>query len=142
MPIAVFTERVTMTTDAEKTLHECHPSMFRNRPILFSVCVLLILAYGLGLLILFLWWLGCRSTTLTITNKRTTLRKGIFSKYMTEVWHKDVRNLQLGQSLGQRLFGTGMIGISSAGQSDVEIKLSGIPKPGNIRELIDAHRGQ
>ncbi|MGB1929669.1 MAG: PH domain-containing protein [Mariniblastus sp.] len=77
---------------------------------------------------------------MTVSSERTRLRRGILSKSITEVWHQDVRNVQLKQTLFQRLFGVGMIGISSAGQSGVEISVSGIPDPEVIKSLIDTHR--
>jgi len=129
-----------MSAEPEKTLYKYHPAMFRNHPILFIISVILIAAFGVGLLILLIWWLSCYYTMLTVTTKRTTLRKGILSKYTNEVRHEDVRNVQTGQSLGQRIFGVGTIGISSAGQADMEIRVSGIPSPDRVKELIDAHR--
>jgi len=79
---------------------------------------------------------------LTVSSQRTRLRRGILSKSITEVWHQDVRNVQLKQTLFQRLFGVGMIGVSSAGQSDMEISVSGIPDPETVKSLIDNHRLQ
>lgn len=138
----------------EVTLYDEHPSMFRNRPLEFIFTGLLVLA-GLGLTYfsiwllalsaigLFLygsWWIRCKGTQLTITNERARLRKGILAKSVTEVWHRDVRNVQLDQSVLQRLFGVGSLGISSSGQSGLEISVSGIPDPERVKELIDHHR--
>ena len=89
---------------------------------------------------MFVWWLKCKGTTLTVTNKRTSLRRGILSKSINEVWHSDVRNVLLKQSFFQRIFGVGMIGVSSAGQSGMEISVSGIPDPDRVKQLIDERR--
>ena len=99
------------------------------------MCVVLV-----GFVVFFIWWVKCKGTTLTVSSERTRLRRGILSKSITEVWHQDVRNVQLKQTLFQWLFGVGMIGISSAGQSGVEISVSGIPDPEVIKSLIDTHR--
>ncbi len=123
----------------EITLYEENPSMFRNRPVEFVVNCLLSLV-GVGLILFAIWWLKCKGTTLTVTSDRTRLRKGILSKSITEVWHQDVRNVQLNQSFFQRIFGVGKIGISSAGQSEVEINVSGIPDPDRVKMLIDKYR--
>lgn len=64
-------------SDNEEILYEAHPSMFRNHPIYFVLCVLLIAAFGLGLILLLIWWVQSLGTTLTVTNEQTTLRKGI-----------------------------------------------------------------
>ena len=113
--------------------------MFRNRPVEFIVTVVLCLIV-VGFVIFFMWWLRCKGTQLTITSERTRLRKGILSKSITEVWHQDVRNVQLNQTFFQRLLGVGSLGISSAGQAGLEISVSGIPDPNRVKELIDRHR--
>jgi len=123
----------------EITFYEEHPSMFRNRPVEFGVNILLCLVV-VGFFLFFAWWFKCKGTTLTVTNHRTRLRKGILSKSITEVWHQDVRNVQLNQSFFQRILGVGTIGISSAGQSEIEIKVAGIPDPERVKELIDKYR--
>ena len=124
----------------ERTLYEAHPAMFRGHPFLFILCCALILVFGLGLLIFLIWWLQCLGTTLTITDTRTTLRRGILSKYTNEVLHKHVRNVQVYQSLFQRILGTGNVGISSAGQSKIEIQVSGIPNPEDVRAIITSQQ--
>jgi len=123
----------------EVTLYDENPSMFRNRPVEFIVTALLCLV-GVGVVIFLLWWLRCKGTQLTITSDRTRLRKGILSKSITEVWHQDVRNVQLKQTFFQRLLGVGSLGISSAGQAGLEISVSGIPDPEQVKDLIDQHR--
>ena len=123
----------------EVTLYDENPSMFRNRPVEFIVTALLCLV-GVGVVIFLVWWLRCKGTQLTITNDRTRLRKGILSKSITEVWHQDVRNVQLKQTFFQRLLGVGSLGISSAGQAGLEISVSGIPDPEQVKDLIDQHR--
>jgi len=123
----------------EKILFEGHPAMFRNDPIGFLLSVVLCVV-GVGLVILLVWWLSCRTTTLTVTNERTTLRRGIMSKSLNEVWHRDVRNVQLYKSFFQRIFGVGSIGISSAGQSGIEVSVRGIRNPEGVKDIIDRYR--
>lgn len=124
----------------EETIYENHPAMFCNNPIGFILSVVLIAAFGLGLLIFLFWWLRCIGTTLTVTDERTILRKGILSKYTNEVYHSDVRNVQLKQSLFQRIFRVGYVGIASAGHSGMEIEVEGIPHPEVVKEIIDMRR--
>ena len=79
---------------AEQTLYDAHPSMFRNNPVGFVVVILLCLAV-VGLPILLVWWLRAIGTTLTVTDTRITLRKGVLSKHTNEVYHGNVRNVQV-----------------------------------------------
>jgi uncharacterized membrane protein YdbT with pleckstrin-like domain len=120
----------------EQTLYSESPSMFRNNPIGF-ILTLLLCVVGVGLVVLLVWWLKNKGTVLTVTNERTILRRGLLSKSLNEVWHQDVRNVKLSQSFWQRIFGTGTLEISSAGQADVEIKVTGIPDPDDVKSVID-----
>jgi len=123
----------------EKVLYESHPSMFRNHPIYFSLCCILSIVI-VGLIMLLIWWLQTLATTLIITGEKTILRKGILSKYTNEVFHENVRNVQVRQSFLQRVFNVGYVGISSAGQAGMEIEVNGIPDPDEVKRLISEHR--
>lgn len=82
------------------------------------------------------WWGGTRFTTLTVTNRRTTLQRGLFARKTSEVRHQDVRNLQVNQKTMERLLGVGDLAISSAGQDDLEIAVQGIPNPNHVANVI------
>ena len=137
---ALVPEDSVNTPAEEKILYESHPKMFQNRPIEFVLSALLVLAYGVGLIIFLVWWIKVKGTKITLTNERVTLRKGILSKHINEVYHTDVRNVKLSQSFFQRIFKVGAIEVSTSGQSDVEISISGIPNPDKVKEIIDQHR--
>lgn len=147
----------------EQVLYQAHPAMFRNHPVWFLISVLLcvvgvvllVLAplkqwaidltvagvlVGMGLLILIPWWFQSRGVTLTVTTDRTRVRRGIFSKHTNSVFHENVRNIQVKQSLLQRLLGVGYIGVASAGHAGMEIEVQGVPDPDHVKELIDQHR--
>ena len=147
----------------EQTLRTVHPAMFRRHPFRFLFYVLLLLggtiggiafasmnqfplalvcaAVGLTGLVLFgLWWVQVMNITLTLTSRRSILRRGIISKDTSEVRHDDVRNLQVNQSFLERLLGVGDVAISSAGQDDLEIEVEGVPRPEQILELVREHQ--
>ncbi len=113
--------------------------MFRNNPVYFVICLVLSIV-GVGLILFLIWYLQAKATTLTVTNEQTTLRKGLLSKETNDVFHENVRNIQVKQSFLQRLFNVGYIGISSSGQSGVEIEVNGLPDPDRVKEIIDEHR--
>jgi hypothetical protein len=81
-------------------------------------------------------WIETRFTSLSITNRRSVLRKGLFSRETSEVRHRDVRNLQVEQSAIERLLNVGDLAISSAGQDDLEIAVAGIPDPTRVAAVI------
>ncbi len=120
----------------EQVLYEANPAMFGNHPIGF-VLTLILCPVVIGLIILLVWYIRCLGTTLTITNEQTTLRRGILSKFTNDVFHENVRNIIVRQTMFQRMFGVGYIGISSAGQSGIEIEVSGIPDPDRVKQIID-----
>jgi uncharacterized membrane protein YdbT with pleckstrin-like domain len=152
----------------EKELYASHPRMFRNNPFKFVLNYLVMLICVAGIIVIatsekthallwllggalivvfvivgsiqLIWWLQVLSTTLTVTDKRTILRKGILSKFTNEVLHENIRNIQVYQSFMQRMLQVGSIGISSAGQADVEIEVQGIPNPYDVKASIDQYR--
>jgi len=124
---------------AEEVLIETRPAMFRNHPIWFVLSCILVVV-GVGLVILLVWWLSTLSTRITVTDKRTILRRGLLSKNTNEVLHEHVRNIQVRQSMLQRMFDVGYVGISSAGQSGIEIEARGIPDPEFVKATIDEYR--
>jgi membrane protein YdbS with pleckstrin-like domain len=124
----------------ERQLYKANPAMFRNSPICFIISIILILAGGLGLVILLFWWLNVKGMTFMVSNERVTLRKGILSKHTNEIFLNDIRNVQISQSFFQRIFGVATIGISSAGQAGVEIICAGLRNPNKVKDIIDRHR--
>jgi len=146
----------------EKVVWQGHPAWFRQRPGAFVFNGILVFAGGcllpftlgwswplpVGLAILVgllalrfvVWWLASVATTLTVTSYRTTCRSGILSRKTSEVRHIDVRNLQVNQTLFQRIMGTGSIGISSAGQGGVEIFVAGILDPERVASIIRGYQ--
>lgn len=147
----------------EQLVLKVHPAMFRARPfwgMLISILVVgglagavaLVMreqkawawtsfgAAGLGVFWWCVWKVRTMTDTLTITNKRTTQRSGLLARSTREVLHDRVQDIQVTQSFPQRMLGVGSIGISSAGQADVEIVIGDLPNPIRIRETIDAYR--
>ncbi|MBC7772271.1 MAG: PH domain-containing protein [Pyrinomonadaceae bacterium] len=107
-------------------------------PMLAGVCGFVALV---GLLPLVIWKVATMGELLEITSHRTILKRGILSKTTTEVRHNDIKNFQIDQSLQQRIFNCGTVGISSSGQDGIEIYAKDIPKPYRVREIIDRNRG-
>lgn len=107
------------------------PSNWRAHPFLT------VLTLGIAPMILWVRHIGDR---LHITNKRSILRSGFFSKSTTEVLHDHVRNVQVDQTFLNRIFNVGTIGISSSGQDGIEIVARKIARPMHVKETIDLYR--
>lgn len=124
----------------EHTVLKVSPLMVRGNPLLLIACLALIPVLGIGLIALFAWWLMTINTTLRITNKRTILRQGVFSRYASEILHEKVCNIEVYQTLIDRFCRVGRLDISTAGQAAVELTIKRIAEPCRIKETIDRQR--
>ena len=120
-------------------LYSEHPVMFKNNPLGFILCLILIPAGGLGLLILLTWHLKNKASKLSVNDNEILFEKGLLSKERSEVNLASVRTTKVKQSFFNRIFGVGTIEIYTAGDSP-EIIASGMPDPNKIRELIKANQ--
>lgn len=111
-----------------------HPSMFRNHPFGFLLSILLI-PVAVGILILLVWYLRCRSTKLEFIGHDLILETGLLSKNRTELHVRSIRTVNVYQSFGNRIFGVGKIAIYTAGD-DPEIEVAGMPDPHDLREMV------
>ena len=119
----------------EQTVWTGRPSVLASHPFGMIICLLLAPCL-IGLIPIVYWLLDSLSTKLTVTTKRTTLNRGILSKWTSEVRHSDVRNIQVSQSVLQRMLDCGTIAISSSGQAGMEICVSGIRSPQKVADMI------
>lgn len=126
-----------------KVLYSEHPAMFRNNPLLFMLAILLIPAFGLGIIILLWWYLKCKALRLEVTDSEILLEQGLLSKSRSEIGFSSVRTVRVNQSFFNRMFGTGTIELYTAGDQP-EIVAKGMPEPNRIRDLIkdrELHEG-
>ena len=150
----------------EQTICTLRPAMGRAHPFLFLALILLgvggivlavmsrtseavpLWALWPGLIMLVaaaVWWAIWWAAThlwlkLVVSNKRTIRQAGIIQRHTTEVLHDHVRSVDIQQSLLQRIFNVGTIGIDSAGQDDIEIVMHNMPRPYEVKKIIDRHR--
>jgi len=134
-----MTEKTSANEPEEDVQYDSAPSMIRNRPFLFILCVIIPVV---GWIILFFWWLKSVNIRLTATNERVTLRSGILDKNIREVFLSDIRSVQINQRFLQRILGTGHVEIASAASSDAEIRVDGIPDAYQVKKIIDKYRRQ
>lgn len=120
---------------AATVIYQAHPAMFRAHPFWFILFVLLIAAFGLGLLILLYWYVKTRATALTVTEHELLYEKGILSKERLSVSLRHVRSVQVNQSFINRILGVGTVEIATAGD-EPEFTVTDMPDPHEIREAI------
>lgn len=116
-------------------IYKAHPAMFWAHPFWFILFVLLIAAFGVGLLILLFWYIKTRATALTVTDHELLYEKGILSKERLAVSLRHVRSVQVNQGFINRILGVGTIEIKTAGD-EPEFTVTDLPDPHEVREAI------
>lgn len=115
------------------------PTMFCTHPFWFLFWCLLAPVL-IGLIVLFFWHLDLRRTRLTISGQRILYRTGVISTRESELRVNDVRDVEVTKTLFQRMIGTGTLALSTAGESGMEIVITGLKQPERVREIINALR--
>jgi uncharacterized membrane protein YdbT with pleckstrin-like domain len=103
--------------------------------------VILIPAFGVGILLLLYWYIHTRQTALTLTENELLYEKGILSKDRTSVSLKHIRSVHVTQGFLNRILGVGTIQVSTAGD-EPEFTIKDMPDPGEIREAISKAQDQ
>ena len=126
---------------AGMVIYDAHPAMFRAHPFWFLGYIILIPAFGLGIVLLLYWYIQTRQTRLTVTDSEIVYARGILRKARTEVSIKHIRSVNMTQGFLNRLLGVGTIQVFTAGDQP-EFTVPGIPLPGTVREAISKAKDQ
>ena len=126
---------------AGMVIYDAHPAMFRAHPFWFLGYIILIPAFGLGIVLLLYWYIQTRQTRLTVTDSEIVYARGILRKARTEVSLKHIRSVNMTQGFLNRLLRVGTIQVFTAGDQP-EFTVPGIPLPGTVREAISKAKDQ
>ena len=105
-----------------------NPYFFTVAP-LFAIILLIIILYRRA------------SWKYTITEKTIESRYGIISRTVRSIRIRDLRNINVKQSLFQRVLGVGDVEFSSAGGPDMEVIFLRISNPMDVKEKVQALQG-
>lgn len=78
----------------------------------------------------------------SIDGNRLSRHYGIIARNQQSVRIKDLRSVELDQSLFQRIFGVGDLSFYSAGSDSAEVKFHGIKEPSKWRDKINGAMDQ
>jgi uncharacterized membrane protein YdbT with pleckstrin-like domain len=107
---------------------------------LIALGLVLLAAFGLGLVFLVAAWVRYRSTELAVTSRRVVAKFGFVSRRTIEMNLAKVETVQVEQSVAGRLFDFGSLIISGAGIPQEPIP--GISQPMEFRRrLLEAQDG-
>lgn len=77
-----------------------------------------------------------RNTSWSLTSDRLIERRGLLASRRREMELADVRSIEVSQSLMQRMLGLGDVMIASAASAEFLIRLSDIPAPEEVAEML------
>lgn len=119
---------------AERILWQDNPTHWAYLGIYVLAAILIPVVIGIPLLI----WaiLDRKHTVYVVTNKRVTQKRGIIGKDLSEVDLKDIRNVLVKYGVLDRILGIGNIGVGTAAQAGIEIKMNGCRDPERVRQII------
>jgi len=98
----------------ERVMYRARISKWSLWPyILFGA--LLLIAYGIGVLLLIWAWIVYRTTELAITNKRVIAKTGLIERRTMEMFLEKVESIQVEQGIMGRMLNFGSVIISGTG---------------------------
>ena len=92
-------------------------------------------------LVILVGFLFRMTTTYTITNQRLTIRRGILARHLQQTRVERVQNVNVDQSLVDRLMRVGQVDFDTAGADDSDFTFRGVASPDTVVRAVDeAHR--
>jgi membrane protein YdbS with pleckstrin-like domain len=126
---------VTVPDDPESTLFDIRRTP-RAYPGWIVLGVLLVPAFGAGLLILFGVWVAARTASYTLTSERLLCRSGVIAREIQELELYRVKDVAFEQGLAGRMLGYGNVHVIASDPSTPDIALDRIRAPEEIKETI------
>jgi uncharacterized membrane protein YdbT with pleckstrin-like domain len=80
--------------------------------------------------------LARRYTSWSLTSDRLIERRGLLASHRREMELADVRSIEVDRSLMQRMLGLGDVAVASAASADFLIRMSNIPDPERVAEIL------
>ncbi len=107
--------------DDEQVIYRARLSMW-SQFVLILVGIVLLPAFGVGLLLLLWAWIICRTTELAITNKRIISKSGIIRRTAMELRLDKIESIKVDQGIMGRILNFGLITISGTGGDKTPIE--------------------
>ena len=117
----------------ERIIHVGHISLWSLVHLIIPG-VILLPAFGLGLIFLVIAYIRYRTTELAFTNKRVIAKFGFISRHTVEININKVESIQVNQNVWGRIFNYGTLILSGAGTPQAPIP--GISNPIQFRRAF------
>jgi uncharacterized membrane protein YdbT with pleckstrin-like domain len=96
----------------------------------------MILALGVGLILIVGAHLARSNTDYVLTTKSVYKKTGIMSRSVAEIEHKKIQNTSFAMGAVGRFFDYGSVEISTAGGSGVEMRLRSVAAPQDVQQRV------
>lgn len=107
----------------------------------FSWTTTILVFAGLTALVILVGLLWRTTTTYTITNQRLTIRRGLVARHLQQTRVERVQNVNVDQSVIDRLMRVGQVDFDTAGTDDSDFTFRGVANPDAVVRAVDeAHR--
>lgn len=123
----------------ERIIHMGHISLWSLAHLIIPGIILLP-AFGLGLIFLVIAYIRYKTTELAFTNKRVIAKFGFISRHTVEINMNKVESIQVNQNVWGRIFNYGTLILSGAGTPQAPIP--GISNPIQFRRAFMESQGQ
>ncbi|HYN55227.1 MAG TPA: PH domain-containing protein [Methylotenera sp.] len=117
----------------EKIIHMGHISLWSLAHLIIPG-VILLPAFGLGIIFLVIAYIRYKTTELAFTNKRVIAKFGFISRHTIEINMNKVESIQVNQNVWGRIFNYGTLILSGAGTPQAPIP--GISNPIQFRRAF------
>ncbi len=117
----------------ERIIHMGHISLWSLAHLIIPG-VILLPAFGLGLIFLVIAYIRYKTTELAFTNKRVIAKFGFISRHTVEININKVESIQVNQNVWGRIFNYGTLILSGAGTPQAPIP--GISNPIQFRRAF------
>lgn len=107
--------------DGEQVIYQARLSIW-SQAALVLVGIVLLPAFGVGLLLLLWAWLLCKTTELAITNKRIISKSGIIQRTIMELRLDKIESIKVDQGIMGRILNFGSITIAGTGGDKTPIE--------------------
>jgi uncharacterized membrane protein YdbT with pleckstrin-like domain len=107
--------------DGEQVIYQARLSMW-SQFVLIMAGIILLPAFGAGLLLLLWAWIVCKTTELAITNKRIIFKSGIIQRTTMELRLDKIESIKVDQGIMGRLLNFGSITIAGTGGDKTPLK--------------------
>jgi uncharacterized membrane protein YdbT with pleckstrin-like domain len=78
-------------------------------------------------------------TMLIVKSDKIALEEGLIGRHSTEISTKNIKTIQVTQTIGQRILNTGDIRVASPGTDEYEITVKNMPDPHAVRDLMQKY---